>query len=121
MVLFGATCSPYLLQEILQTHFTENISGHLFLNKFYVDNYMNTYANESELINDKLTLDQLMLEANMPLQEGVSNNQSFNLLFRLDMQIAQNVLGLNWEPHTENLQVTPGDKIMNDTNWKFTK
>ena len=69
VVLFGATCSPYLLQEILQTHFTENISGHLFVNKFYVDNYLNTYDSESELINDKVKLNKLMLEANMPLQE----------------------------------------------------
>ena len=69
VVLFDATCLPYLLQEILQTHFTENISGHPFLNKFYVENYLNTYDNKSDLINDKVTLDKLMLEANMPLQE----------------------------------------------------
>ena len=67
VVLFGATCPPYLLQEILQTHFTENISDLPFLNKFYVDNYMNTYDNGSELINDKVTLEQLMLDAKMLL------------------------------------------------------
>ena len=55
VVLFGATCLPYFLQEILQTHFAQNMSGHLFLNKFYVDNYLNTYENESDLINDKVT------------------------------------------------------------------
>ena len=92
MVLFGATCSPYLLQDILQTHFSENFKGHPFLNKFYVDNYMNTYDNKSELINDKVTLDELILDANMPLQEWVNNNQSLNLLYRLDIPIAQNVL-----------------------------
>ena len=92
VVLFGATCSPYLLQDILQTHFSENIKGHPFLNKFYVDNYMNMYDNKSELINDKVTLDELILDANMPLQEWVNNNQSLNLLYRLDIPIAQNVL-----------------------------
>ena len=56
VVLFGATCSPYLLQEILQTHFLENISGHPFIDKFYVDNYLNTYDNEIELINHKVKL-----------------------------------------------------------------
>ena len=81
IVLFGATCSPYLLQQILQSHFTENIAGHLFVNKFYVDNYMNTYDNECELINDKVQLDELMLEANVPLLEWVSNNETFNLLY----------------------------------------
>ena len=43
VVLFGATCSPYILQEILHTHFTENIMGCPFADKFYVVNYMNTY------------------------------------------------------------------------------
>ena len=38
VALFGATCSPYLLQEILHTYVLENIKGHPFLNKFYVDN-----------------------------------------------------------------------------------
>ena len=120
VVLFGATCSPYLLQEILLMHFTENISGHPFVNKFYVDNYLNTYDDESELINDKVKLDELM-DANMPLQERVSNNQTFNLLYRLDISITQNVLGVTWEPHTDTLQITPRHKIMNETSWKFTK
>ena len=43
VVLFGATCSPYILQEILHTHFTENIMGRPFADKFYVVIYMNTY------------------------------------------------------------------------------
>ena len=82
---------------------------------------MNTYDNQSDLINDKVTLDGLMLDANVPLQECVSNKQSFNILYRLDILIAQNVFGLSWKPHTDNLQVTPGDKIIDGTSWKFTK
>ena len=120
-MLFGVTCSPYLLQEILQTHFSENVLGHPFINKFYVDNYTNTYEDESELINDKVTLDKLMLDANMPLQEWVSNNETFNLLYRLPIPVTQNVLGLIWEPHTNILHISTGDKIMNYTSWKFTK
>ena len=120
-MLFGATCSPYLLQEILQTHFTENILGHPFVNKFYVDNYLNTYDKESELINDKVKLDELILDANMPLQEWVNNNQTFNLLYRIDIPITQNVLSVTWESHTDTLRITLGDKIMNEKSWKFTK
>ena len=41
VVLFGATCSPYLLQETLQSHLSENAEGNAFKDKFYVDNYMN--------------------------------------------------------------------------------
>ena len=49
VVLFGATCSPYLLQETLQTHLSQNAEGSKFVDKFYVDNYMNTYDNQAEL------------------------------------------------------------------------
>ena len=38
VVLFGTTCSPYLLQETLHTHLSQNAEGNSFLDKFYVDN-----------------------------------------------------------------------------------
>ena len=68
--LFGATCSPYLLQETLHTHLSQNAEGNAFLDKFYVDNYMNTY-------------------------EWVSNNEYFNFLYQLAVPITQNVLGIS--------------------------
>ena len=62
-----ATCSPYLLQETLQTHLSENVAVREFRDKFYVDNYLNTYDRECDLIRSKLKLDELMNEAHMPL------------------------------------------------------
>ena len=50
VVMFGATCSPYLLQETLQTHLSEKVAGHEFSDKFYLDHYMNTYNRECDLI-----------------------------------------------------------------------
>ena len=76
--MFGATCSPYLLQETLQTHLPENVAGRKFSDKFYVDNYMNTYDRECDLIRSKPKVDELMNEAHMPLQEWVSNSELFN-------------------------------------------
>ena len=73
VVVFGATCSPYLLQETLHTHLSQSVEGNKFREKFYVDNHMNTYNNADELISDKVTLDNVMSEASMPLQEWVSN------------------------------------------------
>ena len=35
--------------------------GNPFVNKFYVDNYVNTYDEEKKLIHDKVKLDNLML------------------------------------------------------------
>ena len=69
VVLFGATCSPYMLQETLQTHLSENTEGNAFKDKFYVDNYMNTYDHQSYVFTMLWNL------ASMPLQEWVSNNE----------------------------------------------
>ena len=80
VVMFGATCSPYLLQETLQTHLSENVAGCEFSDKFYVDNYMNTYERECDLICSKPKLDELMNEAHMPLQEWASNSEMFNFM-----------------------------------------
>ena len=57
----------------------------------------------------------------MPLQEWVSNNVNFNCLYNLTVPEVQNVLVLDWEPNTDMLCATPGEKLMNDANWKFTK
>ena len=64
-VLFGATCSPYLLQETLHTHLSQNAEGNSFLDKFYVDNYMNTYDSQADLVSDKICLDNVMNQASM--------------------------------------------------------
>ena len=110
VVLFGTNCSPYLLQEILHAHFTEDIMGHPFINNFYVDNYMNTYNDQTSFIKDKVILDQVMSKANMPLQEWVSNDD-FNILYKLEVPETENVLGLDWEPNRDTLHITARDKI----------
>ena len=109
------------MQEIIHRHLKENVLGNRFAEKFYVDNYLNTYDQECDLINDKAKLDELMLEANMPLQEWVSNDETLNLLYRLDIPITQNILEVSWEPCADTLHITPGDKLMDVANGKFTK
>ena len=62
VVMLGATCSPYLLQETLQTHLSENVAGRKFRDEFYIYNYLNTYDRECDLITQQPTLDELMNE-----------------------------------------------------------
>ena len=121
VVLFGATCSPYLLQETLYTHLSQNAEGNSFLDKFYVDNYMNTYDNQAELVSDKIHLDNVMNQASMPLQEWVSNNEYFNFLYQLAVPITQNVLGISWNPYTDNMNIVVGEKLILEDSWRFTK
>ena len=121
VVLFGATCSPYLLQETLYTHLSQNAEGNSFLDKFYVDNYMNTYSNQAELVLDKVRLDNIMNQASMPLQEWVSNNEYFNSLYQLAVPITQNVLGISWNPYTDNMNLVVGEKLTHEDSWRYTK
>ena len=121
VVLFGATCSPYLLQETLHTHSSQNAEGNDFLDKFYVDNYMNTYDNQAELVLDKVCLDNIMNQASMPLQEWVSNNEYFNSLYQLAVPITQNVLGISWNPYTDNMNIVVGEKLIHEDSWRYTK
>ena len=121
VVLFGATCSPYLLQETMQTHLSQNEEGNKFVDKFYVDNYMNTYDNQDELVTDKVTLDNVMNQASMPLEEWVSNNEHFNSLYQLAVPVTQNVLGISWNPNTDNMNIVVGEKLIHEDSWRYTK
>ena len=121
VVLFGATCSPYLLQETLYTHLSQNAEGNSFLDKFCVDNYMNTYDSQAELVSDKIRLDNVMNQASMPLQEWVSNKEYFNFLYQLAAPITQNVLGISWNPYTDNMNIVVGEKLILKDSWRFTK
>ena len=56
---------------------------------------MNTYDNQDELVTDKVTLDNVMNQASMPLQEWVSNNEHFNSLYQLAVPVTQNVLEIS--------------------------
>ena len=121
VVMFGATCSPYLLQETLQTHLSENVAGREFRDKFYVDNYLNTYDRECDLIHKQPTLNELMNEAHMPFQEWVSNSKLFHFMHNTAPPATQSVLRLEWDPPLDQLQVVPSEKLMNEASWKFSK
>ena len=69
---------------------------------------MNTYSNVNELIADKVILDDVMSEASMPLQECVSNDAKFNSLYNIVVPETQSVLGLSWNPITDNMNVVVG-------------
>ena len=122
VVIFGATCSPFLLQQVLLTHLTTHVEGKPFASKFYVDNYQNNYDEEEQLIEDKPVLERIMNEANMPLQAWASNSVEFNRVFATEAESIQNVLGLRWDIRSDNLHVARGDKIPTDlASWQPTK
>ena len=109
------------MQETLQTHLSQNTEGNDFLDEFYVDNYMNTYDNQVELVTDKVRLGNVMNQALMPLQGWVSNNEHFNFLYQLAVPVTQNVLGISWNPNTDNMNIVVGEKLIHEDSWRYTK
>ena len=82
---------------------------------------MNTYSNADEMISDKVTLDNIMSEASMPLQEWVSNDDHFYSLYNLVVPVTQNVLGVSWNPITDNMNIVVGEKLSQEISWRYTK
>ena len=105
----------------LYTHLSQSVEGTKFREKFYVDNYMNTYSSVNELITDKVILDDVMNEASMPLQEWVSNDANFNSLYNVVVPETQSVLGLSWKPITDGMNVVVGDELDQEASWRYTK
>ena len=110
-----------MLQETLYTHLSQNAEGNSFLDKFYVDNYMNMYDSQAELVSNKIRLGNVINLASMPLQEWVSNNKHFNFLYQLAVPITQNVLGISWNSYTYNMNIVVGEKLIHKDSWRFTK
>ena len=97
------------------------MAGCDFRDRFYVDNYLNTYNRECNLIKQQPILDELMNEAHMPLQEWVSNSKPFHFIHNSSPPAIQNVLGLEWDPRLDQLQTVPSEKLMNEASWRFSK
>ena len=82
---------------------------------------MNMYDSQAELVSHNIRLDNVMNQASMPLQEWVSNNEYFNILYQLAVPITQNVLGISWNPYTDNMNIVVGEKLILKHSWRFTK
>ena len=103
VVLFGATCSPFLLNQTIRYHLTnhEDPLAVSFLNNFYVDNFMKVYDHEEELVLQQPRLSQIMADANMPLGEWASNSNLVPSTMPDDVK----VLGMNWNTTNDTLSV----------------
>ena len=108
-VLFGATASPFLLQATLDYHISRSTSPikDVIRKGFYVDNFLGTSESHEELKEVYLEANQLLEEANMPLQQWTSNSVSFkNIIKGKEEPLDEiNVLGLNWNTEDDHLNI----------------
>ena len=108
VVPFGSTCSPFLLQGTLYKHFS-NINSEYketLLKSFYVDNFMTTMDDESQLYKLYHETIRYLLEAGMPLQMWNSNNKEFNQYINDESrEEVTKVLGLKWNTSEDSLSL----------------
>ena len=112
VVIFGACSSPYILQQVLETHLNQdNLEIKGLVNNFYVDNFCKTYLTADQAIIEKPMIDKVLLDASMPLQGWVSNSETFNDCFELERQQQVNVLGLNWEVSSDTFKLSASKRL----------
>ena len=113
-VLFGATCSPFLLQATIDTHLknSDNVYKTLLNENFYVDNFQGTANDQTVLFDVYENANMELATANLPLRMWVSNNSALKKRIEEDfegynMPGNTTVLGLCWDVKEDNLQLKP--------------
>ena len=112
-VLFGATCSPFLLQMTLQHHLNQSSSiyANALLTSFYVDNLQLTLDKEEELLDIYDVANNELQNAGMRLQEWNSNSEMLKAYIQDNSSVPitfpeiSNILGLDWNTVQDTLTV----------------
>ena len=111
-VLFGATCSPFLLQMTLQYHLSnsQNRYAKLLSNSFYVDNLQGSFECSSKLIDIFDAASAELGKAGMTLSQWNSNSSELRshikcLNPKVEFPQINNVLGLNWDTSTDTMSL----------------
>ena len=111
-VLFGATCSPFLLQMTLQHHLnkSENHYAKLLSSSFYVDNLQGTSDSQVDMIRIYDAANAELGKAGMILSQWNTNSNNLKSHIRcidskVDFLDVNNILGLNWDTIKDTLSL----------------
>ena len=125
-VVFGLTCSPFLLGAVIQHHLTTTLSedpnySFEFLDSlrrsFYVDNSIISFDHEEEVKEFKQKAESAMMLAKMDLRcWEFTDSQMFSSETNLT-----SVLGLKWNKCTDTLEVTLEGFKVTSIEEKLTK
>ncbi|XP_063400011.1 uncharacterized protein LOC134684639 [Mytilus trossulus] len=108
-VLFGATCSPFILNAVVQRHLNENTCEwtDVIQKDLYIDNIISSFPTESQLLQYFDTSRILFAKAGFNLRSWESNNKTLQ-----DRATSKNiqdndklikVLGLRWNTDKDTL------------------
>lgn len=109
-VLFGATCSPFILNATILKHLEHNESwvSSLLTDNLYVDNILTSLPNEDQILDFFTESRAIMSTASFNLRSWTSNSpklrEKAETMHVLDKDPVTKVLGLRWNPITDVLQ-----------------
>ncbi|KAI3381780.1 hypothetical protein SNEBB_009348 [Seison nebaliae] len=111
VVLFGATCSSFLLQATIQEHLKKFDSEQVknLARDIYVDNVHLTAHNETDLHNHYKSTSEIFYSAHLPLREWISNSEYLNNEFNSNNVVMKEhkpkvkFLGMKWKTSTDEL------------------
>ena len=115
-VLFGATCSPFILNATLLKHLQQNDSktSKLLERDLYVDNILTSIQTEEEAVNYFKEARNLMNKAGFNLRSWTSNCQQVRVLAEaenvLDTEENTKILGMKWNTETDELSYQKKDQ-----------
>ena len=103
-VLFGATCSPFILSATILKHL-ENIkhvpAAEIIERDIYVDNVLSSFENEADLLKYFEESRKLMAKAGMNLRAWNSNSAALRSQAAidgvLDAEVPVKILGMRWD------------------------
>ena len=114
-VLFGATCSPFILSATLLKHLDNNKhvpAAEIIKRDIYVDNVLLSFENESDLLQYFTKSRSLMSNAGMNLRAWTSNSEALRTQAdfdeALDSDVNVRILGLRWDPTKDEMSFAEG-------------
>ena len=122
VVLFGAVCSPFMLNAALHHHLAQHNSptAQRMLTNLYVDNVVSGCSSESEAVSYYKDARTIMSGAHFNLRSWASNSSQLMKQANKD-KVADNnnpvnVLGLQWNTKTDTLSLTSKTSIPSITS-----
>ncbi|KAL7632709.1 UNVERIFIED_CONTAM: hypothetical protein RMT77_016980 [Armadillidium vulgare] len=122
-VLFGATCSPFLLAACLHHHVNQSEITYkdAILEQIYVDNLFGTFETEEEIGSYFTNTRSLFNKAGLNLREWASNSPLATSIFQeqnlgIDGHLIK-MLGMEWDVKSDTMSY-PSRKLNSEANTK---
>ena len=122
VVLFGATCSPFMLNSVMHyhlSHYTSPIAQDM-LNSLYVDNIISGCDTEENTLEYYTTARAIMQDAKFNLRSWASNSQLLTVKATNENTAADstevNILGIRWNTVNDTLSLITRTPIPKHTS-----